>query len=47
MLQVFVRDYLKAAVHMDVTEVSIYELVIAKSGSKLKEVTDPAISEGA
>lgn len=45
MLQVFVRDYLKAAVHMETTEVSVYDLVIAKNGPKLKEVTDPATPE--
>ena len=46
MLQVFVRYYLKAAVHMETTEVSIYELVVAKNGPKLKEVTDPATPAG-
>jgi uncharacterized protein (TIGR03435 family) len=47
MLQVFLRDYLKAAVHMETTEVLIYELVVVKNGSKLKEVTDPATPPGA
>ncbi len=45
MMQVFVRDYLKAAVHVETTEVSTYDLVIAKNGPKLKEVTDPATSD--
>jgi uncharacterized protein (TIGR03435 family) len=46
MMQVLARDYLKAAIHMDSTEVSIYELVVAKNGPKLKEVTDAAIPDG-
>jgi uncharacterized protein (TIGR03435 family) len=40
MMQVFVRDYVKAVVHMDTTEVAIYELVIAKNGPKLKEAKE-------
>ena len=46
MMLVLARDYLKASVHMDVTEVSIYELVVAKNGPKVTEVTDPAIPSG-
>ena len=46
MMQVFVREYLKAAVHLETTEVSVYDLVIAKNGPKLTEVTDPAIPDG-
>jgi uncharacterized protein (TIGR03435 family) len=45
MMQIFVREYLKAAVHMETTEVSVYDLVIAKNGPKLTEVTDPTIPD--
>jgi uncharacterized protein (TIGR03435 family) len=45
MMQIFVREYLKAAVHMETTEVSVYDLVIAKNGPKLTEVTDPAVPD--
>jgi uncharacterized protein (TIGR03435 family) len=46
MMQVFVREYLKVAVHMETTEVSVYDLVVAKNGPKFTEVTDPAIPDG-
>ncbi len=45
MMQAFVREYLKAAVHIETNEVASYDLVIAKNGPKLKEVTDPAIPD--
>jgi uncharacterized protein (TIGR03435 family) len=46
MMQIFVREYLKVAIHMETTEVSVYDLVIAKNGPKLTEVTDPTIPDG-
>lgn len=46
MMQALVRDYMKAKVHMETTEVSVYNLVIAKNGSKLKEPADPAAPSG-
>ena len=45
MLQQLVKDYLKLSLHMESKEVPSYELQIARSGPKLKEVTDPAIPD--
>jgi uncharacterized protein (TIGR03435 family) len=46
MLQVLMRDYFKVQIHMETTEAPIFTLTIAKSGSKLKEVTDPNVEPG-
>jgi len=45
MLRVLARDYLKVAFHMETTQVSVYDLVIGKSGSKLKAPVDPDAPE--
>jgi uncharacterized protein (TIGR03435 family) len=44
MLRTLARDYLKLSFHMELTEVSIYELVVGKNGSKLK-AADPNVPE--
>jgi len=46
MMQALVKDYLKVAIHMDTTEVPVFDLVIAKRGLKIKEVTDPGVPDG-
>ena len=43
MLRTLARDYLKLAFHMEVTEVAIYEMVVGKSGPKLKAPADPTV----
>jgi uncharacterized protein (TIGR03435 family) len=45
MMQVLVKQYLKAEVHMETTEVAAFDLVVAKNGPKLTEVTDPAMPD--
>lgn len=45
MLRQLVKDYLKLSVHTEKKEVPVYELQIAKGGSKLKEVTEPALPD--
>jgi uncharacterized protein (TIGR03435 family) len=42
MLQSLLADRFNLAVHRETKEAQIYELVLAKGGSKLKEVPDPA-----
>ena len=46
MLRVIARDYLKLTFHMEVTEVQIYEMVVGKSGPKLKPGDPNAPEEG-
>jgi len=46
MMEEVLKDRMKVAVHMETTEVPIYELVIAKSGIKMKETTDPNAPDG-
>jgi uncharacterized protein (TIGR03435 family) len=41
MLQVLLADYFKLKTHIETTEVPIYQLVIAKNGSKMELVTAP------
>jgi uncharacterized protein (TIGR03435 family) len=41
MLQVLLADYFKLKTHIETTEVPIYELVVAKNGSKMEIVTAP------
>jgi uncharacterized protein (TIGR03435 family) len=43
MLRVLARDYLKLTFHMETTEVSVYELVVGKNGSKLNAPSDPNV----
>jgi len=45
MLRVLARDYLKLTFHMETNQVQIYELVVGKSGPKLKPA-DPTAPEG-
>jgi uncharacterized protein (TIGR03435 family) len=41
MLQVLLADYFKLKIHIETTEVPIYELVVAKNGSRMEIVTAP------
>jgi uncharacterized protein (TIGR03435 family) len=41
MLQVLLADYFKLKTHIETTEVPIYQLVVAKNGSKMEIVTAP------
>jgi uncharacterized protein (TIGR03435 family) len=43
MLQALVSDYFKAKVHIESEEIPIFQLVLAKSGPKMKENTDPNV----
>jgi bla regulator protein blaR1 len=45
MMQELVRDYLKVQFHMTQEEVPAFDLIIAKNGPKLNEVTDPNVPD--
>ena len=45
MLRALAKEYLKVTIHMEATEVSIFDLVVGKNGSKLK-ASDPNAPEG-
>jgi uncharacterized protein (TIGR03435 family) len=46
MLRVLLAEYFKLKTHRESEEIPVYELVVAKSGPKLKEITDPNVPEG-
>src|ERR1700733_8380708 len=46
MLRVLLAEYFKLKTHRESEEIPVYELVVAKGGPKLKEITDPNVPEG-
>ncbi len=46
MLRVLLAEYFKLKTHTESEEISVYELVVAKGGSRLKEITDPSVPVG-
>jgi uncharacterized protein (TIGR03435 family) len=46
MLQALLAEYFKLKTHRESEEIPVYELVVAKGGPKLKEITDPNVPEG-
>jgi uncharacterized protein (TIGR03435 family) len=46
MLRMLLAEYFKLKTHTESEEIPVYELVVAKGGPKLKEITDPNVREG-